>query len=390
MNFAKRISIVFLSLILAASAFAVDFGGSVDNNTKLGTSDFDSWSLTQQNSLTAWLKVPFNSDGSLYLATEGTLAYSLYVPNLSDSKNTSNLMVDIDLLKLGGVFNIGDNLLQLNLGRFYLSDVTAIILSQTADGVQGVFTANTFKASLYAAYTGFTNAQFGTMNDGVTSTYVPDYKKVYCWNSPYIITGATISAPYLFANQTLGAEVYGVFGTGGLRGSNSGYNRGYFTVFLNGPLAKNLYYTFTSTLGINDGISNLTTATVSYYPDFLSSALSLNATYASGEAGPFKAFQSFSSNIATYAYNSPEYTSLFKLGLRGSIKPIDSIYAVVGTDMVLDTGKESGFRGVQWDAGVKYQPFTDLQVSLTAKQFYDFKKESNNSTAFSLNASLSF
>ncbi|MBO4319398.1 MAG: hypothetical protein J5857_02905 [Treponema sp.] len=392
MKLIRKISAALLGLVLASSVFAVDFGGEIENNTKLSTRNFETWGLSQQDGLTAWLKVPFNESGNLYLATEGTLFLNCSIPNLSNaSKGNVDFLVNIGLFKLGGVFNIGDNLLQLNLGRFYLTDVTGLVLSQTADGVQGVFTSDFFKASIYGAYTGFTNARFGSINDNPSkSTYVPDYKKVYSFNSPYIVTGATFSAPYLFANQTVGAEVYGMFGTPGLRGNNSGYNRTYLTLFMNGPIVKSLYYTLTTTLGFNNGVSNLTVGTLSYYPDFKSSSVSLNASYASGETGSIKAFRSFSSNTATYASNSPEYSNLLKVGLRGSIKPIDSLYTTLGSDIVFDAGNDTGFRGIQWDATARYQVFMDLQVSLTAKQFFDFKENKNNNTSFSINASLAF
>lgn len=388
----RKISAILAGLLLGASAFAVDFGGSFDNLTKISTNTYEKWTLSQQDGLTAWLKVPFNDAGNLYLATEGSIFYRFSVPNLSNfSSNRSDFLFDIGLFKLGGVFNIGNGIVQLNLGRFYLNDVTGIILSQTADGVQGAYTNDLFKASVYFAYTGFTNSQFGTINDNSkTSTYVPNYKKPYSFNSPYIVTGATFSAPYLFANQTVGAEIYGMFGTKGLRGSNSGYNRTFLTLFMNGPIVKNLFYTLSTTLGFNDGVSNLTMGTLTYYPDFMSSSISLDASYATGESGSIKAFRAFSSNQATYATNAPEYTGLLKIGLRGSIKPMESLYTSLGSDIVFDSGSDFGYRGIQWDANVKYQAFTDLQLALGFKQFFDSKKESNNNTSITFSASLAF
>ncbi|MBO7638862.1 MAG: hypothetical protein J6W60_02845 [Treponema sp.] len=391
MKLTRKFYALLICCIFATSVHAVDFGGSLENNTRLGSSTFDKWELAQQDSLTGWLKVPFNSDGKLYLATEGTLFLNVNVLDLSNSSSaTTDFLFDIGLFKLGGVFNIGDNLLQLNLGRFFTTDVTGIIMTQTTDGIQGAFTSDYFKASLFAAYTGLTNAMFSPIIDGPTSTFVPDDSKVYCFNSPYIVTGATISAPYLFANQTVGLEFFGMFGTKGINGDNAGYNRSYLTLFMNGPIAKNLFYTLSSSLEFKDGIANLTSATLSYYPAFKSASISLNAVYASGESGSLKAFEAFSSNTATYAYNLPEYTGLLKFGLKGSIKPIENLYTSVGADIALDTGSESGFRGFQWDAAVKYQIFTDLQASLIAKQFYDSKDKANNSTSFALNVRLTF
>ena len=391
MKLMKKLATILALGFIAASVYAVDFGGSLDNNTKLGSSDFSRWELAQQDSLTAWLKVPFNSDGSLYLATEGNLYFNYNKMDLSNpSSSTTDLLLDLGLFKLGGVFKLGENLLQLNLGRFYTSDVTGVILSQTADGVQCAFTSSVFKASVYAAYTGLTNAMFGVINDGPDSTFTPDTTKLYCFNSPYFVAGATVSAPNLFANQTLGLEFYGMFGMQGPNGSNSGYNRMYLTFFMNGPIVKNIFYTLTSSLGFNGGISNLSAATLTYYPNFKSASIALNALFASGESGSLKAFEGFTSNVATYAYSLPEYSSLVKIGLRGSIKPIESLYTTVGSDIVIDTGSDSGFRGIQWDAGLKYQIFTDLQAGLTVKQFIDFKNDADNNLAFALNARLTF
>ena len=392
MKLIRKFCAVIFCTILTASAFAVDFGGSLDNNTKLSTISFDSWSLLQQDGLTAWLKVPFNNEGSLYFATEGTMLVSYNIPDLSNaSAYTFDFLLDLSLFKLAGVFNIGNNVLQLNVGRFYLSDVTGIVLSQTADGLQLGFTSDYFKASVYGGYTGLTNAMFGTMNDDTTTTsFNPDASNIYCFNSPYIVTGATIAAPYLFANQTIGAEFYGMFGSVGPNGGNSGYNRTYITLFMNGPIVKNLFYTLSSTLAFNNGPTNLTMGTLSYYPKFKSSSITLNAIYASGDSGSLKAFSGFTSSAATYAFSAPNYTSLIKVGLRGSLKPLESLYTAVGSDVIFDTGSESGFRGVQWDANLKYQILTDIQVSLIVKQYFDFKNNSDNNTSFTLNASLAF
>ncbi|MBP5358750.1 MAG: hypothetical protein J6Y69_06160 [Treponema sp.] len=391
MKLVKKLATILSLGLLAASVHAVDFGGALENNTRLGTPDFSRWELSQQDSLTGWLKVPFNNEGTLYFATEGNLYFNYNKMDLSNSSSsTTDFLLDIGLFKFGGVFNIGNNILQLNVGRFYTSDVTGIIMTQTADGVQGAFTSSMFKASLYAAYTGLTNAMFGIINDGPSSTFLPDYDKLYCFNSPYIVTGATFSAPNLFANQTIGLEFFGMFGTKGINCSNAGYNRTYLTLFMNGPIAKNLFYTLTSSLAFNGGIANLSVAELSYYPNFMSASIVFNATYASGETGSIKAFESFSSNSATYAYSLPEYTNLLKFGLRGSLKPLDSLYTTLGTDLVLDSGSDFGFRGIQWDAGVKYQIFTDLQAGFTAKQFIDFKNDANNNISFALNVRLAF
>lgn len=180
MKLTRKFYALLTCCIFAASVHAVDFGGSLENNTRLGTTTFEKWELAQQDSLTGWLKVPFNSEGNLYLATEGTLFLNVNVLDLSNSSSAmTDFLFDIGLFKLGGVFNIGNNLLQLNLGRFFTTDVTGVIMTQTTDGIQGAFTSDYFKASLFAAYTGLTNAMFAPIIDGPTSTFVPDDSKVY-------------------------------------------------------------------------------------------------------------------------------------------------------------------------------------------------------------------
>ena len=95
MKLMKKLATILALGVIAASVYAVDFGGSLVNNTKLGSSDFSRWELAQQDSLSAWLKFPFNSDGSLYLATEGNLYFNYNKMDLSNpSSSTTDLLLD--------------------------------------------------------------------------------------------------------------------------------------------------------------------------------------------------------------------------------------------------------------------------------------------------------
>ena len=174
-------------------------------------------------------------------------------------------------------------------------------------------------------------------------------------------------------------------------------NRFYITATLNGPIIQNLFYTFTSTLGIfktadsdDTDIGNMTQGTVSYYfPDFNSASVSFNALYASGEQGPFKAFKGFSEMSASYALTAHQYSSIVKAGVSASMKPLSVLYVGTGFDVVFDCLEKFEYSGFQFAGNAKWQVFSDLQLGAALSAFIGKEKE-NSKYEISLNGTISF
>ncbi|MBO5607660.1 MAG: hypothetical protein J5930_07145 [Treponema sp.] len=390
----KMIQKTFCALVLAlctvASAFAIDFGGTFNNGTRLYTNDFSPMSFSQQDGITAWVRQPFNNSINLYLAAEGTALFRYSVSDMNKfNSSTFVWCLDLSLLKAGFRFDFGENQLRVSAGRFFVSDVTGLIVGQNLDGAQAVFDAGFLQAGVYAGYSGLTNSQFATILNSSSSTYKNRSSYLYNFNSPYVVTGGSVRFPYLFANQTLTAEVLFAIGTAGPNGSNAGDNRIYATAGLNGPIVKDLFYTFSTTLGIDNGVNNMTDLSVTYYPPFLSSSATFSAVYASGDNGFMKPFRGFTSMQSTYSYSAPEYTGLLKMGVSGTIKPLQGLLAGVGFDVVMDCASGFAYSGVQWNANVQYRLFTDVVFGLDVSQYWG-ASEKQNSTSFKLNAAISF
>lgn len=385
-NVRKIFAAVVFSLAGAFSLGALDFGGTFFNTSRLYTNDWDPVALSQQDGLTAWLKAPLSKDGKIYLATEGTALFKFSVSNLSNfGAGKPSFYLDLGLLKIGYLLNVGDSLLQLNAGRFFMDDMSGLVFSQTSDGASASFTTNRFVASAFAAYTGLTNAHFVSMTDDVSV----DSDSIYSCSSPYLVAGAGVSLPYLFANQTLGAEFFAAIGANGPSGSNSGNVRSYVTLALNGPVVKELFYEFSTTFGFKDGVSNLSSFKLSYYPPLMDSAVNFSLLYASGENGGIKPFRTVTKGSASYAYSDPDLSGVFKAGLSGSIKPLENLFVGLETGLVFDLAESFAYDGFEWALNAKYQLFTDLQLGISVLQYYDVDKYDNNSV-LTLNAVIAF
>lgn len=363
----SSIKIVFSALALCTAvlpAAAVDFGAMLNNNTKFAGNTIQNMTLEQKNAFTAWINVPFNNEGTMYFAAEGIAQYK-------NTDGTSLVTADCDLFKFNSLTKFSNkSKLLISAGRFYYSDGSGLVFDQTSDGLLAQLKLSSVNLGVYGGYTGLLNAQNVTILNSKTTTYSYDTTSVYALAAPYAVFGVTGSLPYLFANQTLGAEFYGVLGASDM---TSGYNRFYGTLSLNGPLASSVFYSLTSTFATADSfstLSNLSQAMLSWYPSFKSMAVSLGGIYASGSNGPFSPFVGVTSNTAVQSFTQPEYSGLIKATLSASIKPITTLLLAVGGDGVFDCAESDiGYYGFQAYGSVRYDLFSDVQLGLTANQF---------------------
>lgn len=371
--------ILVCSIVLPVSA--VDFGGLVENTTKgsIPNPIGDKLYLSQRNSLTGWLRAPLNEDGSLYFATEGFFVYNYSNGNINDSsaEPSNGYVIDLTLLKLGYSIRIDNTTsLGVSLGRFALSDMSGLVFNQNSDGIKIDYTRRRFVFDVYTGYTGFLNGLNVSMLRHPASQYAKEADIWYDFASPYVILQSGLTFPYLFLNQTLGLEFIAAAGVtglnyGGNNPGNAGISRFYLTGTLNGPIAPNLFYIFTTTFELEEyGQANLTRGIVTYYPNFYSSSVSLNAVYASGEQGFLTGFKGITNSTAVYSRVEQDFSSIFRYGVSGTIKPVNTVHLGAGLDVVLACPEDhTYYDGIQWNASVTWQPFSDLTLSLQGNQF---------------------
>lgn len=373
-----------LAIAFAASAFAIDYGGALNNSSKLKGKNFSNLKIDQLDDLSAWVKVPIKADGSMYFTAEGLYEFEL------DDTNVYNRL-DLDLCKFQANFKIDPYKLSVSAGRFSYSDITGIILNQRADGAYANFEAQKFSVSLYAAYTGLLNAALVKMNDHPADAFKHDKKAVYELAQKYFLTSATFLLPRLFTNQNFAAQVMGAFKLDG-----KSYNRIYASAGFNGPIYKTLFYNASTTFAMQsfDGsmdLANLTCAKVSWFLPYKDLTLNGGVVYASGSHGPFEGFSAFSKIDAYNALNEPQYSGLLKFSFSASAKPIGVVLVYGGMDLIINAASSSmKYKGFQYNLGADWQIFSDLKAGLNFSQYIDSDNSDLSKVQFSLNASIIF
>lgn len=370
---------------IAFSGFAIDFGGAVSNATKFKGKNFSNLKIDQLNDLNLWLKVPLSKDGGSYFVTEGLYEFE------ADENDVYNRL-DLSLCKFQGLFKMNQGKVSVSAGRFSFSDLTGVILNQSADGAYASFEGQKISASLYASYTGLLNAAIVKMLDNPNDAFKYDSKAVYELAQKYLLAAATFSLPRLLSKQNLSAQFLGAFKVEG-----KSYNRLYASLSMNGPVYKTLYYSVASTLQMSsfDGgsmdLANMTSAKLSWFLPFKDLAVNGGVVYASGSQGPFERFRGFTKMNAYNAMNEPQHSGLVKFSLSASVKPLSVLLFYGGADVILNAATSSTkYKGFQYSLGANWQIFSDVKAGVGFLQYYDNDNSDLDKTQISINASITF
>ncbi len=383
---------LFKALLLAqvfslTAAFAVDFGGSLKNISNIKGKNFSSLNLDQIDDLALWVKVPFTKSGDMYLVAEG-----LYEFEYDQSKEKAFNRLDLDLLKFAAKLKLNGASLNVNAGRFIFSDLTGLIFNQNADGAFVSYEAPFFNVSAYGSYTGLLNAGLVKMINHKNDPFSFDENSPYELAQKYLVGAATLSFPRVAKTQNVAAQFLGAFKVDG-----RSFNRMYASLSAGGPVYRTLFYSVSSTLGLQsyDGtsidISNLSRVNLTCYLPVKDLSLSLGALYASGSNGPLEGFCGFSKVNAYNSLRDPQHSGVAKLSFMATAKPFEKLLAYAGCDMIVDAASSSAkYKGFQYSAGADWQAFSDLKVGVGFLQYIDDKNSDENKIQLSLNALLTF
>ncbi|MBO4405059.1 MAG: hypothetical protein J5780_07030 [Treponema sp.] len=383
--------LILAALPLAQQAFSADYGAILTNDTRFNLNGSDNTKLLKQkDSITAYATVPLAADGSCYFSAEGLFQYS-YTNDFDIEFSSDELIADVTLFKLSKSGKLGSSKYILSAGRFFYSEFSNLVFSQTSDAVNFKIANPSIEVSAFGAYTGLLNKKTVSMLDKNGMEFAKDSTKdFYEFASPQIFAGISIGAPYLFCNQTLIAEGFALLEAEGPGEKGDQGSRFYGTAGLTGPLSSTTFYNLSTTFGFNkDGdVSNLSKATVNFYTSFYSSVFTAGAVYASGESGGLKAFNAVTKNSACFSLSEPAYSSLIKGSLSYSIKPSTTLLAAAGADVLFSSADETKYRGTQGRLSVSYRPYSDVELSLGATSFFA-EESSENRTCITFRAVLS-
>lgn len=368
----KIIASIFAGFFLTAASFAFEWGGVVKNETSVSVADtsnmgsISSYTLSQSDGLYMWLNSNLTADSSWYLSTEALYKYKY---NTADHAFTN--VVDIDLLKITGQSAIGKGMFNTALGRYFVIDNSGVIFAQTCDGVSLKFSMPSFDIALYGGYTGLLNAlNVYTLGETAISAVEHPSNQFYSLSYGYVPVLATLELPTFLNNQTLAVQASAFIDLG-----KEKYNRGYLNLMMKGPVAGAIFYTVSSTFGVanfdfKNTFSNLTNASFSIFAGNIV-AFNIGTTYASGKHGIFNSFRGFTSSTAYFSKSQPE--------LSGVLIPDFDVLFAFGAASIDLSGKivfgmpnaNIDFNGIEFGLDTVVNIFSDLQLNLNLKGYYD-------------------
>lgn len=333
----KILGFIALS-VFTTSLFAFSWNGVFDNNTKVSTSEFESFMVTQSNDVYLSLNAPINEN--LRFSAEGLYKYNLYaMEGYSDWQN----IADIDLFKLSGLWKLGNANFSLDVGRFITSDIASTAFSQVCDGLNLKYETAKMRFGFYAGYTGLLNGLNVSMTDGCTDT-----NDFYSLCAGYIPLSANFSYTSLLGSNVVGAQAYYFLGiTDGLT------NKLYGELSLNGPVSTTGSYSTSVVAGLNDD-------------EFMLFAKADYSAYL-GNVGIVGAGVDFATdNFATITVKSSTNSGL---PIAGTLIPrvnamyvSNSLIATLNEKLIFMTVDSIEYIGIDSSVTVLYNIFSDLQI----------------------------
>lgn len=373
----KRLSgaILSLAVLLGTSAFAYDFSAIVADSTKLDfyNGKFEDPLLKQSEKFIGAFTTPVSKDEVSKFAAEATVEHKLEKQFGDDGKTESSIIFDCTLFKFSTSRKINGNGLDFSAGRFFYSDLSGLVVAQPNDGVFAKYSTNRVEVSVYGGYTGLQNVKNVSVVTSNGKVWAPsDEKDFYDFTAPYAIGSLCVSLPYVFKNQTISFEGLCAVNVAGPADLEDDDSRIYGTVNLTGPLSEKLFYTINGTLGITDfdKIGLLGSLGLNYFSTYRNAVLGFNAVYASGEKDDSVGFVGVTKVAACLSKDEPIYNGLFKMGLSGSIMPVEKLVVSAGGDMVYSLLEDSTeLYGIQVSGGAMYKMYSDLNFSLSVSHF---------------------
>ena len=289
----KKITALLFFLIFAVMAVsAADFGVTVDANYSLPFTAGEAFDINLQIysvKSALWANGSFNEDMSLELQGSYTLTESRV------------FFMELDQFQFNGKYYIPgetEGIMNIKMGRLPFSDFSGKVFGHTGDGMSISLGYPSVSATIFGAFTGAlqmpSNAIMMTASD-VASTAVDP---VPFWGPPgvpRIVEGITFTFPEIVGQQNL--IISGIFQQDlrwqeNLVEGGNRLNTYYAGVGFMGPIpgVASLFYSLygygnTGSYGENIVLAFLAGTSVNYLiPTFMSSRISLDFLYSSGDA----------------------------------------------------------------------------------------------------------
>lgn len=372
----KKYLSFFLLCILCLSTFAFEGGGifSTEFNFNIAnskTKELQSAYFSNPNRLSLWMKQNIDKEGFYNFSAQGSTYFKIRkLLNKNVQKVATKLVLDIDTLKFSFFIPINNSSsILIDVGRRGLVDSTALIISQSFDGVFLKYRSSRFNMMSSLAFTTLLNANTVVLNE---DSYTPS-NSVYALPKSYIALMAMFHVPILKTSYSLNLDTLNFFET-----KKDGKIKMYLTGGVKGPIVRRLFFSASVSPSFlreeierknkwNVGI--MATGAIAYYFTKYNAKVGANVQYASGGK---HYFQSFTMRHISPQFFSP-YTNVVNFGARASIKPVQELYIQATMNLVFkgreNDSRRAFYEGFEWYTSTNYTIMKDITLEASLGQF---------------------
>ena len=370
------IAVNLLFILLAYPFFCAEWGGAFINNTKVSSSDFSSFPIVNAETLNLWVNKELSGDADWYFTSQVSYTNKVNIPSFSAGEINFSNILDLDLFKFSGSFELAKSTLSVNIGRFSVKDNSSVIFDQLCDGALLRLSAPVITCSFYAGYTGLLNSNNVTMlapkrDESNSVIYYESQPGVYSLTHSFLPLIATLDFPAINGSQSLSFQFQGYFDLQAVEGIEK-LDRYFGLVEFKGPFSGLVYYDLLSTFGF-DMSKTLTNYSKLLLSIYTKSAFTchLGVEYASGKHGPFSTFTGVTSKLAYHSLSNPEYGGLILPGIDINLAGENLYFDIIAKAVIGLPETSFKFSGVDGQVALYFDIFSDLQLGFDLSAFID-------------------
>ncbi len=416
----RTVIIALLIIILTGTAYGYDFGLTVDASPAMlfnsGQTEVDWSGLSYTIKSAGWANGKINK--ALSYEFQGSYTF----------KDSRAFLLELDQLKLQGKYSLDDGglgNLSFKAGRFSFSDFSTKVFSHTGDGIFIDWALPAVSFSMFTAYTGLIQGPAATIIMSHSDLSAQAVDPVPVWGpfaSPRLVEGLRITFPALFAGQTLilsGLFQQDLHTDAQIVSGGNRLNTYYAGAGLMGPIPilPSFFYSAYGfwnggSYGDNQILAYIAGGGLNYLiPAFLSSRVSVEGHYSSGDADYSGFYEGNTSGFSTmYTPVTPiaagviftaQQSNLFYFSALYSMKPVKSTMIMLkGTTFFrstagpVSTGNTSAdstglYLGTEANLNVMMRLLSDLGMSAGGNVFFPSSVMLDQSIQFKVTASVS-
>ncbi len=364
-----RIAAITMLFVLATAQVlpAMDFGAELKNVAGYQNAVEGDWYTEHRASV--WATTPIGPGKENSFAFEGSLTAEK--PFLSDE---FTYFVNVDLFRFTlEPFKKDASKINLDLGRFPVSDLTGIIINQTIDGAEFRGSFGFGNMAIFAGYTGFLNVR-----DAKTAMSADDYADlstdaIYALGAKRAVAKATFHFPEFFGPMDFFVEGLGQFDLRDIVDSASEtVHTAYGTVMVSGPVNETVFLTATGTFqtGIKETTQTYSenAAAASLRVDFFplpKNRFFGSLLYTTAEGSVLTTFLPITEQTPGVMYGSG-YTNLIKASAGWYYNPYKYLNFDVTGNVFFRSGEvplqDGLYSATELNAGATFRATSDLNI----------------------------